>query len=93
MLGRRLLRQRCGVTVEIDDVDANSRGQARFAALKVDGRDEIVHAQAPLGGDVTQRLPHHRLEPDAGAVPCDHDVVDRQRGGRTVVDAAIAPRR
>src|SRR3954452_15995703 len=63
-------------TIEIDDIDANRRRQAGRIAPPIDLGDELIDIGFLLPGDLLQRLPHHRLKPDAGAMTRHDDVVD-----------------
>jgi hypothetical protein len=66
-----------GAAVEIDDIDADRRGQTGRVAVLSDLSDEVVHWHFTAARDVAQRIPHYRLKAHTGAVTRHNDVADR----------------
>ena len=83
-----MARAECRFAIEIDDVDANCGGETRGRAVAVYLGDEIVHRDVLAACDILQRVPHRRFKTNAGPMTAHHDIVDRERGGRTVMVAA-----
>src|SRR5437764_1375999 len=83
---------RCCGAIEIDNIDADRRGEARRRALAVDTCDQVVNRQLLLARDVLQGFPHHRLEADARPVTRDDHVADHQRGWGGFLMAGWPPR-
>ena len=61
-------------------IDANGRRQCRLISVAGDRGDDLVHALAFALANSGQRLPHRRLQADAGAMTGDgHVAVDQRR--------------
>jgi hypothetical protein len=60
------------VAIELDDVDADCRTQVVVgSAALIDPGDQIMHGDRMMAGDIVQRLPHDRLQPNAGLAAID----------------------
>ena len=69
LISRRPVSSRRGLprrsAIEIDDIDADRRGEARHVAVALDLGDELVERHPAAARDVPQPLPHRRFQPHA----------------------------